>query len=358
VSLVSSRGIIRASKNPDCELLAAMALEEGNEKRFFKQLTGEEYPGEYGERNSARRRGAQFEANAHANDAARLKAALSPFIHVSPEDMVVRNFVDEFPGPINRIHAVRLHRVRRILRDLRAGRPVPHLLIQPTLALNVIDAEFGAFYISPDFLGFDPAIGMYRVGELKSFIQRDRASLDPEDLDNTRRQSAIGILALMDEAARHSLTVPEDSLALFVFSTPFGLKPADPHQERLLAEIEQIRRGVSSMRAAAARLAGMRGETDTVLANLADDLGTHYRESCVGSCLLAKRCESKDATSPARLGDNAVRVFGREDLDSVARLLAADPAELLEFQLEIRQKAQDAAAVLGMPYDDFVRMIA
>jgi hypothetical protein len=272
--------------------------------------------------------------------------------------MWVRNFVDEFPGPIHKIHATRLYRVRQVIRDIQAGRRVPDLLIQPTLALTVLPGKAGAFYISPDFLVFDREINMYRVGELKSFIMRDRSSLDPQDLDNTRRQSAVGILALRDEAAGVGLIVPDDLAALFVFATPFGLKPADPHQEMLLGELEQVKRGIASMQAAAERLAGLRDETHTSLANLAEDLRTNYRESCVGSCLLAKRCESLDIMSPARLGDRAAHVLGEIRLDALVPLLRADPTTLADAQLELRHKAEAAARVIGVTFDELVGMIA
>lgn len=65
------------------------------------------------------------------------------------------------------------------------------IIIQPTLALRVINtATAGCFYISPDFMVFDPALNTYRIGEEKSFITHDRISVDPKDLDNTRRQAA------------------------------------------------------------------------------------------------------------------------------------------------------------------------
>jgi hypothetical protein len=359
MSLVSSRGIIRASKNPDCHLLAAAAIEAPDEKRFYEEIMGEPFRGEYGERASARRRGAQFEANNHAADAAQLKEALAPLFALDPKSMWVRNMVDEFPGPINQIHAVRLHRMRDILAGLRIGRSVPDIIIQPTLALRLIQGTArGSYYISPDFLVFDRSVRSYRIGEMKSFIVRDRASVDPKDLDNTRRQSAVGILALADELNALGLPMPSDPLGLFIFATPYGLKPAPPHQELLRAEIEQVRRGIESMRFATAKLVELRRETPTMLANLVDEFQTNYRESCVGSCLLAKRCQELDRMNPARHGDAAARTLGSVRLDRLVGVLRARPEELTPEESELQRKFRSSANVLGLSYDTFLGMIA
>ena len=70
MSISGTRGIVRVSKNLACGLQAAMAVEHEREPDFYRRVTGEEYPGEYGERFSARRRGTKFEAYLHENDAA------------------------------------------------------------------------------------------------------------------------------------------------------------------------------------------------------------------------------------------------------------------------------------------------
>ena len=211
---------------------------------------------------------------------------------------------------------------------------------------------------SPDFLVFDPAIHMYRVGELKSFIKRDNSSLDPKDLDNARRQVAIGILALKDEAQRVGLSVPQDILSLLVFATPYGLKPSDPHAEAMLGEIEQIKRGMDAMRAAVFRLVDLKTDTETTLANLVDDFPINYRESCIGTCLMAARCREKSVHSPIQLGDAAARVFGKLDLEMMRPALYDDPTQLSESHLSFRTKAEETARVLGVDFEILREMIA
>src|SRR5207249_7862172 len=130
-------------------------VEHEKEPDFYRRVTGEEYPGEYGERFSARRRGSKFEAYLHENDAAPLRTAVGPLYGLDPMTMVVRNFANEVPGPPSTMRAIRLKRMRLILKDLVAGSEVPHLLIQPQLALPTgTPGEFE--YVSPDFMVLDP----------------------------------------------------------------------------------------------------------------------------------------------------------------------------------------------------------
>jgi hypothetical protein len=65
MSISGACGLIRNAHNPDCELQAAMVAERVKEPEFYRRLTGQDYPGEYGERVSARRRGTQFESHLH-----------------------------------------------------------------------------------------------------------------------------------------------------------------------------------------------------------------------------------------------------------------------------------------------------
>lgn len=136
MTVSGTRGLVRVSKNLQCEVQAAMVLERVREPEFFQRVTGQEYPGEYGERFSARRRGAKFESNLTQNKSALLRRALGPLFGFDPEEMWVRNLGEEIPGPPGEMRAMRLHRTRLILRDLAAGRRIPELLVQPQLRLR------------------------------------------------------------------------------------------------------------------------------------------------------------------------------------------------------------------------------
>jgi hypothetical protein len=185
-----------------------MAAEAVPELDFYTSYTGRPYPGEYGMRHSARRRGTKFEANLMLNNCALLRRALGPKYGWEPEAMTVRNLAEEVPGPPDELRAHRLHRTRLILRDLRDEKPdVPHLIIQPQLRIRTGSGPHDFAYIAPDLMVLDRRTGMYVPGEEKSFIVRDNVA-DPGDLNLTRRQAAAEILALRSEAVQVGLELP------------------------------------------------------------------------------------------------------------------------------------------------------
>src|SRR2546430_1869075 len=139
MSLSGTRGLVRISANPQCEIQAAMVVEGVREPEFYRRVTGTDYPREYGERVSARRRGSKFEANLHQNDAALLRKSLAALYGYESDAMQVRNFEDELPGIRNSVRAARLSRTRRVLADLATGKDVPHVLIQPQLTLPMFE---------------------------------------------------------------------------------------------------------------------------------------------------------------------------------------------------------------------------
>ena len=348
MSLSSTRGLVRVSKNPDCTLQAAMVIERVREPDFYRKMTGTEYPGEYGERASARRRGAKFEANLHMNDAALLGRAVAPLFGFDPEQIRVRNFDDEVPGARDGIRAIRLARTVRILRDLAAGRDVPQLLIQPQLRLPVGPARGDYFYVSPDFLVLDPTARIYVPGEEKSFIVRDGVA-DRADLELTRRQAAAQILALRAEAERLGIATRVLPRATFVQATPYGLRPAPAVIERLDGEVQALNRAINALAGARQQLANLRARVgDTSLENLADELPVHYQESCVGSCVLARICKDRVALVAPLLGDAAEDLLGPDfDLLRVVQLAGgADPANARERDLA--NQIRDAASVLEL----------
>jgi len=66
MSLKGTTALVGLAQNPRCEVLGAMVLQEGPETRFFERVVGTPYDREFGERQSSKRRGAQFERNAYA----------------------------------------------------------------------------------------------------------------------------------------------------------------------------------------------------------------------------------------------------------------------------------------------------
>ncbi len=346
MSLSSTRGIVRVARNPSCDLQAAMVAERVKEKEFYESVAGTPYPGEYGERPSARRRGTKFEENLHANDAAQLRKVLGPAFDVDPEAMTVRNFADEIPGPPDTMRALRLSRTRKVFADLAAGRPVPDILIQPQLELTVGPAPTHFEYVSPDFLVLDRKAGMYRPGEEKSFITREGAA-DNADKDLVRRQAAVQILALRQEAARRGTEDRVADFAVFVFATPFGLAPAKPVREPLPQELHEAQRALEVVRRVRNELAARRGTDTIALVNLVDELDFNFKEACFSHCILATVCEKRHDGQVRQLGDNAASVFGDElPLDRIVALIDGD-APRDDVERDLAPRLADAASIVA-----------
>jgi hypothetical protein len=344
MSLSGTRGLIRISTNPDCDLQAAMVVEGVREPDFYRQVTGEVYPGEYGERESARRRGAKFEANLHANNAALLRRVLGPKYGWDPDVMTVRNFAEELPGARDGVRSQRLYRMRLILRDLAAGRPVPHVVIQPQLHLRAGRAGSRFMFVSPDFVVLDARTGMYAPGEEKSFIVRDGVA-ERSDLDRTRRQAAAQIVALREEARRVRLADRVHNRAVFVFATPYGLSPAPAVEESLDAAIREIESAIDTLEEATRRHEQRRALDGARLAMLVDDIPINFQDSCFGSCILATKCKERHERTTRTLGDRAVEVFGNVPITRVAELIAgASPATT--FEAELVPRLREAQRIL------------
>lgn len=333
MSLSGTRGLIRVSTNPGCELQTAMVVEGVREPDFYRQVTGEVYPGEYGERDAARRRGAKFEANLHANNAALLRQVLGPKYGWDTNTMSVRDFAEELPGARDGVRAQRIFRMRLILRDLAAGRPVPHIVIQPQLSLRTGRAASRYMFVSPDFVVLDSRTGMYVPGEEKSFIVRDGVA-ERSDLDRTRRQAAAQIIALREEATRVGLAERVGNRAVFVFATPYGLSPAPAVEESLDAPIREILGAIATLDEVTRRHAQRRAVDGARLAMMVDEIPISFKDSCFGSCILAAKCKERFERSTRALGDQAVEVFGHTPIDRVVELLAgAAPATAAEADL-------------------------
>jgi hypothetical protein len=334
-----------------------MAVESVREPDFYRRVTGSDYPREYGERVSARRRGTKFEANLHQNDAALLRKALAPLYGYDPEAMRVRNFEDELPGARDSVRAGRLSRTRKVLADLAGGKDVPELLIQPQLALPIVGINKPLF-ITPDFLVLDRAVAIYVPGDEKSFIVREGVA-DSADLHLSRRQVAAQVLALRSEARRAGLADRVRDRGAFVLATPFGLAPAPGFEDPLAGEVVAIERAIRTLRSVVERLGDLRRPVGTIaLENLIDDLQPNYQQACVGSCVMADVCRARCGNTAALLGDRAADLVG--DGVGVERIVAlaagALPADAREA--EVAGTLRDATSVLGLDPEDLRRLIA
>ncbi len=258
----------------------------------------------------------------------------------------MRNLAEEVPGTGPAKQALRLQRTRAILRDLAAGKPVPHLIIQPQLRIAVGANSADAEYIGPDFVVLDPRAGIYVPGEEKSFIVRDNVAA-PSDLDTARRQAAAQIIALRGEMQPLGLDGRVMNRAVFIFATPFGLRPSPPFEETLDAEVFEITRALQVLATIRQRLDRLRAASDTPLEQIAGDLQINYQEHCVSSCILATVCKRRCDGQAAQLGEAAGDLLGpaTDVRRAIALLDGAPPVTPQEAALA--ERLINAAAALG-----------
>lgn len=344
VSLSGQRGVIRVATNPGCEKLAAMAVEGVRETDFYRQITGNPYPKEYGEREAARRRGRKFEDNLNRGDGELLKQAFAEFCGVPAGRMAVFDLETAVAGGT----AARLNkraRTRGLLRDASQGQARYHVLVQPHFALNV--PGFPRPFIFAADLAVLHSSGRYYVpGEIKSFIDRDN-ELEPGDLRLTRLQCGAELIALRHEMNGLGVDYP-NTQAFHVFATPYGLSPSRPRLEDHANALSAIERAITVYADAKARVEGLRSFPGEPLGNFFEQLRPNFVEGCHASCVMAEECAHACQGTARQLGDDAHRLLG--DAVTLPRLVdligGATPANAVEAA--IATEGARIAADLGI----------
>lgn len=165
--------------------------------------------------------------------------------------------------------------------------------------------------IAPDVLIFNRLAGIYRPGEAKSGILR-KSGANADKLEPARLQAAVEILALKDTLSRFGLGGRVDSHAVFIFGSPYGMKPHPIFEEHLDAELREVRRAVESLADVVARLAELSTDQSTPIEAAAPHLKTHFQQTCLGSCILAHHCKGLHRDTVRSLGDRASELFGAD----------------------------------------------
>jgi hypothetical protein len=329
MSVKGSTALVRLAGNPDCEILGAMVLESGSEKRFYERVVGEPYDREFGERQSSKRRGAQFERNAYAGDARLLREAFAPLLRTGPDEVIVRNLLDEYPGTKDDARIARLRITRGILSAAHTGAPSPHIIVQPQLLLPTRPGPKPYFFIAPDVLVLSPADGVYLPGDLKSFVVREN-EIAKGDLARVRLQLGAQVLAVQHEYHRldDSLVVP--AKGMLIFSRPNGLAPHAPRIEDVAGAVEAVRIGITAFLEHRRRINTLRAGADPY--TVVGDLNPNFKDSCLNTCVMAQYCRQRAAGRTADLGDVAADVLGNMEMDRAIGLMtgAIEPADAHE----------------------------
>jgi hypothetical protein len=296
-----------------------MVLQEGPETRFYERVVGVPYDREFGERQSSKRRGAQFERNAYAGDARLLREVLAPLVGLEPEQIRVQNLLDAYPGSKDDARVARLRITRGILKDSLEGRVAPHLIIQPQLLVPTKPGPRPYFFIAPDVLVWMQQYGLYVPADLKSFVVREN-EVSRADLARVRLQLGAQSLALMheyDRLDRGNTAVP--ATGLLIFSHPNGLRPHAPRTEDIRGAREAVRIGIESFLRHRRRIDQLRAGAEPY--TVAADLVPHFEERCLANCVMAGWCRSTVAGRARDLGDVPGRLLGNMELDRVTGFL-------------------------------------
>lgn len=332
-----STALVRLAGNPACEVIGAMVLQPGSERKFYERVVGEPYDREFGERQSSKRRGSQFERNAYAGDGRLLREAFAPYFGTEPEQVVVCNLLDHFPGDKDDARIARLGLTREILKASASGQAAPHIVIQPQLLLNTRPGPRPYFFIAPDLLVRSPVDGVYLPGDLKSFIVREN-EVSQGDLARVRLQLGAQLLALKQEyhSVDPAIVVPPQGM--LIFSKPNGLNPHAPRVEDLGGAVEAIRIAIGAFLRHRKRIDSLRAgaEPYTVVA----DLSPNFQEACLSSCVMAQWCRTRVEGVAADMGDVAKDVLGEVSIAHIIALLTGTTQPVNEAERSIAARLQ------------------
>lgn len=340
MTVKGSTALVRLAGNPSCEILGAMVMQEGSEKRFYERIVGEPYDREFGERQSSKRRGAQFEQNVYAGDARLLRETFAPFLGIDADAVIVRNLLDDYPGTKDDSRIARLRITRGVLADAVAGRPVPHIIVQPQLLIPTSPGPRPYFFIAPDLLVRSPTDGVYLPGDLKSFIVREN-EVAKGDLARVRLQLGAQVLALMHEYDRIDPGITVGSNGMLVFSRPNGLSPHAPRVEDLGGAIEAIRIGISAFLRHRLRINELRAGAEPF--TVAADLSPNFQDACLATCVMAPWCRQRVVGQAADMGEVAREVLGDMSIEHVIGLITGTTEPANDHERIVSVKLRELA---------------
>lgn len=338
--------MLRASLNRDCELLVQMVLGGLEDTELYREIAGT-YGSDAGERQSALRRGVRFESSLYADNALSLRRVLCQPTERDPSSISVLDFRTLRATASESKQEVQLRVLRSLMRDLAAGNAVPDLLIQPSLGITIAPDDVRMVYA--DFMFLDRTARIYIPGEIKSFISRD-SSGPKMSLVRVRRQAAVYVAALMEEAGRVSIDSRVSATALLIFATPYGMRPTQAYRDLLEAEVADVLLMLEVLRKA--RTAQIEGRPERTLGaarelyyqgriNLTDD--------CMTICALYPLCKRRISPSTRILGDDVASVLGEDiTLTRLAALMQGAPAQT-DFEIAFAQAASQLSTLLSLP---------
>jgi hypothetical protein len=300
-----SRGIERLARNPSCFTLKALTITGIKPSTAASRILGE--PERSTQSPFALVLGNQFERRILENHAAMLYTLYrEQGVLAATESRIVS--IEEFaPGKSWLARRRREAETRRILElRLRGRRDAPNILIKPRLTIDIVGVPHA---IEPDFLVAANSDLFYRVGEIKSYADRE-GKTKFSDTRSACRQAAVGIVGLRQELRRAGVRDPAARVlprADLVLRGPGSLNPR-LNPMKVEGEVDSLERAI-------AETADDLDELETTLsdgsalsdATVLSTLPHNYRSSCKEHCDMWRICRSRSlaAGEPIILGEPA-----------------------------------------------------
>lgn len=339
-----ARGIERLARNPSCLTLKALTIAGIKPSTAASLILGE--PEQSAQSIFALQIGNQFERRMLESHAAMLFTLYREKGVLAPTESRIVNIAELAPGGSWMARRRREAETRRVLDlRLRGRKDAPNIVIKPRLMINIVGVLHA---VEPDFLVAAASDVFYRVGEIKSYADRE-GKTKFSDTRSACRQAAVGVVGLRQELARAGVRDAVERVSPRADLVLRGPGSLNPRLNPMTIDGE-----VDSLERALAETAQDLDEVETLLSDgssLADPavlstLPHHYRASCKEHCDLWGICRSRAmaAGDPVILGEQAAEQFAAAGtLSRVLELLnARGPAPRTAAESILAEQLQSA----------------
>jgi hypothetical protein len=332
-----ARGIVALTRNPGCQrqrvLIAAGIPPATVAREIYKE------PAPEGQSPFAIQSGNSFEDHLFENGASELLMLLQSEKRLSRSENKVVNIAQMFGGT-NRVSLLKRERMTRdkLKAKLAGDAGAPNIIVKPRLSISVAGVRY---FIEPDVLIAADADTYYRVGEVKSYPDRDGKS-DPGKMAQARRQAAVGALALREATERvrpgAGVTLVPPVVDLVLARRGYR-QPALRSNETIVAEMESVAAAIDQAPRDLADVEKLLGTGVTLeTAPAIETVPNRYRADCLDFCALAKICRKQAAAAgePAILGNAYRELLPETSLGRAEQLLTgkgAPPRDATEQHL-------------------------
>jgi hypothetical protein len=300
-----ARGIERLARNPTCFTLKALTIVGIKPATAASRILGE--PETSSQSPFALILGNQFERRILESHGAMLFTLYNEQQVLGPTESKIVSVEELAPGPSLLARRRREAETRRILdQRLRRHPNAPNIVIKPRLIITIVGVPHA---VEPDFLVAANGDDFYRVGEIKSYADRE-GKTSFADIRSACRQAAVGVVGLRQELQRQGVRDPS-SLALpfgdLVLRGPGSLNPR-LNRMKIEGEVDSLERALGETPRDLDELESMLPD-GAVLSDpsVLSTLPHHYRSTCKEHCDLWKICRSRSlaAGDPVILGELA-----------------------------------------------------